>query len=862
MLPVLILAAVCCLSLAWSYPTGQQPPAAGAPAAAGMGQQTDGEQTEDAWVVLPRMKKIPRRNDSLRRADPAPELSAAPTSRVPAAQKTDAPRTRSTTRIRIDNADLISNNEDLAPGVQRLTGNVRFYHGNTLMTCDQAEFDRGRNTFFASGNVFVNEGDTLTLRSDRMLYTGDDQLIKSYGNVELVHKTTTLRTDTLDYDRRAQQAYYFDGGVITDDKNTLESQIGVYRTADDLADFYLDVHAWDPDYNLYSDTLRYYTRTKVIVVQGPTYIYGDKNRIYTELGQYDTRSGISDFYRGNRISYGRRTLLADTLHYDRPGGYARATSRVEIQDSVQRAAVYGDFAEYFERQDSVIFPRNPKAVQLLDRDTLYSRADTMMVTRRSSLVAYREALRSRADTLASDSLRKETPVASGRDDLRSALERFSDKGGERMAPLSAGGSASRSMGTKDISSSKDRTAIGPPDTLSVPADSSRHPELSAKQLRRAEKKRLRQEKRATQAAAAVAGRATGDSSVLPVVPEPADRSASLSGEPTVDTTGHPSVYDAPRTDSIAPALSVQTFDTLAGPGRTEAPDTSAWKHTVSDDSLRVMRSFHHVRFYKKDLAGAADSVFYDQKTGSAYLYGEPVVFSLQNQVTADTLYITRDLEKDVLDSLILVGNAFILSQNERDTALYNQVRGKTMRGKIIDNDLRVVNVRGNAQTLYYSYDSQGKPIGLNKSDASTMRVIMKDSKIQRVRFNKEPSGMMLAAGKDAPEEAQKLPGYVQRGSERPLSPQDIWGGEVHLDLGFAARPAGPSAAGDGDAETTDEQAGTWVSDSVSKVDPTAADGSAGNGETTDGQVETRVADPEAKEDFDTMDGSHEGGKDR
>lgn len=799
----LFLAAGCCLSFAGSSPAWQQPPVKDVPAAAGVAQDTVGEPGEDAWIVLPRMK-IP---DSLRRpAAPAARPSAAPSPRVPTAEKAETPRRRtgSTTRIRIDNADLISNNEDLAPGVQRLTGNVRFYHGNTLMTCDQAEFDRGRNTFFASGNVFVNEGDTLTLRSDRMLYTGDDQLIKSYGNVELVHKTTTLRTDTLDYDRRAQQAYYFDGGVITDDNNTLESQIGVYRTADDMADFYLDVHAWDPDYNMYSDTLHYYTRTKVIAVQGPTYIYGDKNRIYTEYGQYDTQSGVSDFYRSNRISYGRRTLLADTLHYDRPGGYARATSRVEIQDSVQRAAVYGDFAEYFERQDSVIFPRNPKAVQLLDRDTLYTRADTMMVTRRSSLTAYREALRNRADTSGSDELRAESSAASGGNDLRNALERLSDRRSERTAPPAA----DTAVSAADTLSSAERGNVPAPDTLSadMPTQS-----LSSKQLRRAEKKRQREEKRAARAAVIAAARAADDPSALRAGSEPSEKPAPRLPEPVRDT-----VRDRERSDSIRRPLPLEMPDTLAPAVRTEAPDTSAWKRSVSDDSLRVMRSFHHVRFYKKDMSGAADSVFYDQKTGTTYLYGEPVVFSMQNQVTADTLYITRDLEKNALDSLILVGNAFILSQNERDTSLYNQVRGKTMRGKIIDNDLRVVNVRGNAQTLYYSYDSQGKSIGLSKSDASTMRVIMKDAKIQRVRFNKEPSGMMLAAGKDAPEEAQKLPGFVRRGSERPLGPQDIWGGEVHLDLGFAARPAGPSAAGEDTGETTDGQAGTWGTEPAAK----------------------------------------------
>lgn len=203
----------------------------------------------------------------------------------------------------------------------------------------------------------------------------------------------------------------------------------------------------------------------------------------------------------------------------------------------------------------------------------------------------------------------------------------------------------------------------------------------------------------------------------------------------------------------------------------------------------------------------ADSVFYDQKTGVMSLYGSPAIFAQESQITADSIYVTRDLEKNVLDSIILVSEAFILSQDSRDPGLYNQIRGKTMRGKIIDNDLRIVNIVGNAQTLYYSYDSRGKSIGLNSSTASTMQVILKDSRVQKVRFNKQPKGVMMAAGKYSPEESQRLPGFVVRSDERPLSPENIWEGPVEIDLGFAAPPATAATAG---IATDDEQDnGSW-----------------------------------------------------
>lgn len=775
---------------------------------------TDGVPVDDgSWGAPARSvsapKQMPERTPSKELPQPVrPEKKAAPApsdrdTSDTAAVSPQAPAPSSsgntrTTRIRIDNADLISNNEDLAPGVQKLIGNVRFLHGNTLMTCDKAEYNRSQNTFFATGNVFVNEGDTLTLRSDQMLYTGDDQLIKAFGHVVLTHKTTTLRTDTLDYDRMREQAYYFCSGTITDDKNTLESQIGVYRVPDDMVDFYLDVHAWDPEYNMYSDTLHYHTETKIITVEGPTNIYSDKNRIYTEQGSYDTQSRVTDGYRNNRVSYGRRMLRSDTLHYDRQRGYARAVSRVEIQDTAQRAAVYGDFAEYFEVQDSIIFPRRPKAVQVLERDTLYSRADTMMVTRRSSLMAYLAARNAAADSSAAQSASFAGEHAV---DAEKISEIFGNFSGVKLPdrPIEAPDSTAvpSSPGSLSAEEAPDAPAV---DSLAG---------MSEKQRRRAEKKRLREEKRAAKASAWEQKRKEKENENG----SPAPVSDTLAVEvlsPKEVVPEADSVASAPAIDTLGIVASPSDWGTLSPSAEDSLlpppPDTLAWNRE-SDDSLRVMRSFHHVRFYKKDLSGVADSVFYDQKTGVMNLYGSPAIFAQESQITADSIYVTRDLEKNVLDSIILVSEAFILSQDSRDPGLYNQIRGKTMRGKIIDNDLRIVNIVGNAQTLYYSYDSRGKSIGLNSSTASTMQVILKDSRVQKVRFNKQPKGVMLAAGKDSPEEAQRLPGFVVRSDERPLSPENIWEGPVEIDLGFAAPPVTAATAG---IATDDEQDnGSW-----------------------------------------------------
>lgn len=598
------------------------------------------------------------------------------------------PQGKKQSKVRIDNADLISNNEDMAPGVQVLTGNVRFYHGNTLMTCDKAEYNRGQNTFFAYGNVHVNEGDTLTLDSDYMHYTGDEQLIKAYGNVVLVNKTTTLRTDTLDYERLTQKAYYFNGATITDDKNTLKSVIGIYYVADDVVDFFIDVDAQSPDYRMYSDTMHYHTVTKVIEVEGPTNIIGEQNHIYTERGTYDTRTEISDFYKNSKIIYDNRMLRADTIHYDRFAGYARAKSNVEMQDTLRRIAVFGDRAEYFELRDSVIIPLNPKAAYIMQGDTLYMRSDTMMVTPRPA---------EKLSAAGSDS----PSLQKGNEALKKAIEAM-EKG--------SGSPADTTGNENDTTSAAHSVVLAAGNVVQV------RDTLAAKE-------------------------------------DSVARQDEDAGIPGMDSV------------NAAPPLYAGS-DTLK-----------------KDDSLRVLRAFHNVKYYKKDMSGLCDSIFYDQHTGVMDMFGTPVIFSDQNQITADTITLKRDMKREVMDSVLLRSNAFIIARDEKDRNAYNQIKGTVMKGKIIDDDLRIVNIIGNAETIYYSYNDKNVRIGINRSLASLMRVFLKESRIQGIWFLKSPSGV-LGDETDMVEETKRLRGFNLRFEERPLGPPDIWGGEVHLNLNY------------------------------------------------------------------------------
>jgi lipopolysaccharide assembly outer membrane protein LptD (OstA) len=83
------------------------------------------------------------------------------------------------------------------------------------MWCDSAYTYTGTNRVDAFGNVHIKQDDTLHLYANKVFYDGDISFARAWGNVKLINKTTTIYTDTLDYDLAANISYYDDLGKLS-----------------------------------------------------------------------------------------------------------------------------------------------------------------------------------------------------------------------------------------------------------------------------------------------------------------------------------------------------------------------------------------------------------------------------------------------------------------------------------------------------------------------------------------------------------------------------------------------------------------------------------------------------------------------
>lgn len=188
---------------------------------------------------------------------------------------------------------------------------------------------------------------------------------------------------------------------------------------------------------------------------------------------------------------------------------------------------------------------------------------------------------------------------------------------------------------------------------------------------------------------------------------------------------------------------------------------------------RVLRAYHDARFYKTDLSGKCDSIHYAERTGITQLIRQPVLWNLENQMTGDSILLLSNLETQKLDSLKVLGNAFIISEDTVGHRGYNQAKGINLFGKFEEDELRTVDLIQNTEVVYYMYNDKDELMGINKTECSKIRLTLENSDIKDIIFYTNPSGTLYPEA-DFPAESKKLKGFIWRGDERIRSADDLF----------------------------------------------------------------------------------------
>jgi lipopolysaccharide export system protein LptA len=477
-----------------------------------------------------------------------------------------------TTTLDILNADITAQGTRIGLNATKLIGNVRLKHEDVIMTCDSAYFYQKTSSVDAFSNVFVRQGDTLTLQGDFAYYDGITRLARVRNNVRLVNNDITLLTDSLNYNRSAGFASYLGGGILTQAESRLTSGRGRYIL--ETEDFYFmdSVIITNPDYTIHTDSMRYNTAEEISYFSGPTKIIGEGRYIYCENGWYNMLNDNSYVSDNAYMEEEGRILKGDSLYYEAELGFGRAISNVELIDTAQNMTLKGNYGLYYRDQESAMVTDSALMIQVDGADTMYIHADTLHST--------------------------------------------------------------------------------------------------------------------------------------------------------------------------------------------QNPDF--------EEQSRILRAFYKVKIFRNDLQVMCDSLVYVEADSVFDFYGEPVIWSDENQLTASHIRIF--MVDQQLERMFLTGVAFVASK--KDSASFDQMRGKEMTGYFVDNMLDHILVKGNGQTIYYAVD-QEVIVGANKTVCSDLTIYLKDNKISRVVYTSQPDGTYYPLSMFPAEEA-RLSDFKWLEQWRPLRWEDVY----------------------------------------------------------------------------------------
>jgi len=187
-----------------------------------------------------------------------------------------------------------------------------------------------------------------------------------------------------------------------------------------------------------------------------------------------------------------------------------------------------------------------------------------------------------------------------------------------------------------------------------------------------------------------------------------------------------------------------------------------------EEQSRILKAYNKVKIFREDLQVMCDSLVYVEADSAFNFYGEPVLWSDENQLTADHIKVV--MVDQQLDKMFLTGVAFVASQKDEES--FDQMRGKEMTAYFVDSKLSKILVTGNGQTIYYATD-EDVVVGANKTACSDLIIYLKDSKISKVNYMTQPDGTYYPLSM-FPTEESRLSDFKWVAQWRPLKWQDVY----------------------------------------------------------------------------------------
>jgi lipopolysaccharide export system protein LptA len=185
--------------------------------------------------------------------------------------------------------------------------------------------------------------------------------------------------------------------------------------------------------------------------------------------------------------------------------------------------------------------------------------------------------------------------------------------------------------------------------------------------------------------------------------------------------------------------------------------------TDKKKQLKELIAKGNVKVFRHDFQSISDSLTYKISDSMIVFITEPVLWSRENQLEADTIRIF--LKDNRLSSMKLYDNSFVIAVDTVKN--FNQIKGRDIEA-IFDKQsaLQLIKVDGNGESIYFALDDKNKMIGLNRVECSKMRLRFGDKKVKQISFLGNPESRLIPP-KEIGTEESKLEDFLWKIDKTP-----------------------------------------------------------------------------------------------
>jgi lipopolysaccharide export system protein LptA len=187
------------------------------------------------------------------------------------------------------------------------------------------------------------------------------------------------------------------------------------------------------------------------------------------------------------------------------------------------------------------------------------------------------------------------------------------------------------------------------------------------------------------------------------------------------------------------------------------------------DSIRFFQAYRHVRIFSDSLQGVCDSLYYSAADSTFRMYTEPIVWSTNNQLFGDTIYMFTRNKKP--DQLYVFENSFAISKTREN--FFNQIRGNRINGGFSNGEIEFMRAKGNAESVYYLQDDDSAYIGMNYAKADAITMLFGKEGLKRVSWVNAVEGTNYPMNQ-IPEDKKQLRAFRWLDDRRPKSRLELF----------------------------------------------------------------------------------------